>query len=136
MSDRRYHIFTAGAAEPNPGALGVGLVILRGPGREEIARGGNQGTNIQASLLAVRRALQTPLAEPDAEVVVYSNLLPLVRALNGEAHLDAHAQLVEEVLALRQGSTVTFKHLPNAAGNRYQARAQELAQEATRWRPR
>lgn len=124
-----YEVYTAGATN-NPGPIGVGVVMVRGDRRKEIARGGWTGTNAAAALRAVIVALEQPLADQSAAVIIYSNHLAVVRAMNGEGSLDAQRDLLDRAMHLARGRAVVLRHLANREQHPLLLRAQELARSA------
>lgn len=65
-------IYTDGSSLGNPGPGGLGVVMIAGPHRREIAHGYARTTNNRMELLAVIMALEA-LKAPGMNVVVYSD---------------------------------------------------------------
>ena len=79
---QRHHvkIYTDGAAEPNPGQGGFGVVLLHPAKRLEISRGFKLTTNNRMELLAVIAGLEK-LTKP-CRVTVYSDSKYVVNAID------------------------------------------------------
>lgn len=74
------HIYTDGAARGNPGPGGLGIVMIAGPHRREIAAGFRLTTNNRMELLAVIIALES-LKKEGMEVTVFSDSKYVVDAI-------------------------------------------------------
>ncbi|MFN9850850.1 MAG: RNase H family protein, partial [Planctomycetota bacterium] len=70
---KREHVinYTEGAAEPNPGPGGYGVVLIAGKHRKDLSGGFRKTTNIRMELMAVIVALES-LKRP-CRVVLYSD---------------------------------------------------------------
>ena len=79
MSKPEVEIYTDGAAEPNPGKGGYGVVLLYGKHRKELSEGFELSTNNRMELLAVIVGLET-LKKP-CHVTVYSDSRYVVDAV-------------------------------------------------------
>ena len=66
------HIYTDGASSGNPGPSGIGVVLLQGPHRKEIAEHIGIATNNIAELAAIRKGLSA-LKRRDLPVRVYTD---------------------------------------------------------------
>ena len=78
-------IYTDGAAEPNPGPGGYGVVLLFGQHRKELSAGFELTTNNRMELLAVIAGLEA-LTKP-CSVTVYSDSKYVVDSVeNGSVH--------------------------------------------------
>lgn len=115
----RWQAFVDGTAAPNPGPLGIGVVVVAADGtRHDISRAlDERGDNNDAEFAAVVAALDVVAAvDTGADVVVHSDSDVVVRLLNGTKTTtqprllqwlaranDARAQLgvVEVVLVTR-----------------------------------
>jgi ribonuclease HI len=75
-------IFTDGAASPNPGPGGFGVIIVNGTGRTEFSGGFRKTTNNRMELRAVIEGLQA-IQEDGLAVTVYSDSRYVVDMLNG-----------------------------------------------------
>lgn len=79
MSLPEVQIYTDGAAEPNPGKGGYGVVLLFGKHRKELSEGFELTTNNRMELLAVIIGLEA-LKKP-CEVTVFSDSRYVVDAV-------------------------------------------------------
>ncbi|HER08482.1 MAG TPA: ribonuclease HI [Bacteroides sp.] len=74
-------IYTDGAARGNPGPGGLGVVMIYGNHRKEIAEGYRHTTNNRMELLAVIRALES-LKRKDLKVKVHTDSRYVSEAVN------------------------------------------------------
>jgi len=74
-------IYTDGAARGNPGPGGLGVVMLYGKHRKELAEGYSLTTNNRMELLAVIRGLET-LKRKDLKVKIYTDSRYVSDAVN------------------------------------------------------
>lgn len=114
-------IYTDGAAEPNPGPGGYGVVLVYGPHRKQLSGGFARTTNNRMELMAAIKGLET-LKEP-CDVTLVSDSKYLVDAMTkgwaqrwrrqGWRRSDkepvANADLWERLLALCDRHRVTFE---------------------------
>lgn len=75
-------MYTDGAASPNPGPGGYGVVILNGSGRTELSGGFRKTTNNRMELRAVIEGLLS-LGDSCATVTVYSDSRYVVDMISG-----------------------------------------------------
>jgi ribonuclease HI len=84
-------IFTDGAAVPNPGKSGAGIVLLAGENRKELAVPLGHGTNNTAELLAMIHALKA-LKYP-CEVTIYTDSQITQKIAMGENKASSNMDL-------------------------------------------
>lgn len=99
-----WHIWFDGAAQPNPGRIGLGALLLGPAGqRMDVSEPGRHpGCNNEAELLALGRALELALAAGAQHLVVKGDSDFAVRHLTGEAHtaVPRLAGLIDDTRAL------------------------------------
>lgn len=132
------HIFTDGAASGNPGPGGLGIVMLFGNKKKEMARGFRLTTNNRMELLAVILALEALKTEKHP-TVVYSDSKYVVDAINKGWLFDwerkqfakkANPDLWARFLPLYRRHKPRFVWVKGHADNAYNNRCDELAVEA------
>ena len=116
-SPAAWHAWFDGSAHPNPGRIGIG-VLLSGPAGErvEISRRAGHGSSGDAEYLALIAALEKAVELGVAELLLY-----------GDSQVVVH----DVLLAPRHGARILEEHRLRAA----QLRA-ALAQVQVRWVPR
>lgn len=75
-------LYCDGAAQPNPGNIGIGIVLRFGEHRREISKSMGHGTNNMAEILAAIEGLKA-LKQP-CRVTLYSDSQYLIRTMNRE----------------------------------------------------
>lgn len=131
MSDLpQVQIYCDGAAQPNPGAAGVGVVLICGEHRRElcepIGRASNNGAEIMAAVTALR-ALKKPCS-----VTVYSDSQYLVRTMNHEFQRGSNHALWILLDQAAAPHTVTWTWVRGHNGDPNNERANTLAEQAVR----
>jgi ribonuclease HI len=128
-------IYTDGAASGNPGPSGLGIVLLFGSKKKEIARGYRLSTNNRMELLAVIIALET-LKTTEYPVEVYSDSKYVVDAINlgwlfswekKQFDKKANPDLWIRFLPLYRKYKPRFIWVKGHANNVYNNRCDELA---------
>jgi len=136
-------IYTDGAAEPNPGPGGYGVVLICGEHRKELCGGFARTTNNRMEVLAAIKGLEA-LKAP-CKVRLHSDSQYLVKAMtegwvrrwqaNGwrrNRHEKAvNPDLWERLLRLCETHEMTFIWVKGHAGNRENERCDELAVQAS-----
>jgi len=139
---KKVTIYTDGAAEPNPGPGGYGVVLIYGTKRRELSGGFRRTTNNRMELLAAIEGLAA-LKEP-CKVVLHSDSRYLVDAMNeGWARRwqkrnwrrkgrepALNADLWERLICLCDDNDVDFRWVKGHAGNPNNERCDELATRA------
>lgn len=114
------NIFTDGACQPNPGQMGVGVVIeWQGKNPTIISESAGHGTNNQAEYLALLRALRFMKEEKVLSATIKSDSTLMVKQVNREWKckdkelqvllLDAHSRIEE---LENNGSSIKLVYIP------------------------
>ncbi len=124
--------FTDGACSGNPGPAGIGIVLVSGPHRKEIAEYIGEATSNIAELSAIVRALDA-IKDRARHVIVHSDSEYAIGALSQGWKIRANKRLVEQGRDL----AATFAHLrfewvPGHAGIVENERCDVLARSAIR----
>ena len=141
MSDPTVTIYTDGAASPNPGAGGYGIVVLRDGARAELSGGFRSTTNNRMELVPAIVALRQ-LPEARTAATIYSDSKYMVDNINGgyaarwrdnrwrttaTKQPAKNADLWKELLELAARHQVTFVWVKSHAENPENCRCDELA---------
>ncbi len=137
-------IYADGAAAPNPGRGGYGVVMLRDGQRQELAGGCRKTTNNRMEILGVIVGLRA-VQETDARITIYSDSRYVVDMMNG-GHVERWRQngwtrnrgkdaalnpdLWDELLNLCHGRAVQFVWVRGHNENKENTRCDELAVQA------
>lgn len=139
MSRGEIVIYTDGAARGNPGPGGLGVVMMYGKRRKEIAEGYRLTTNNRMELLAVIRGLEA-LKRDDLKVKIYTDSRYVSDAVNQgwvfkwEAKRfknKKNADLWQQFLELYRKYPVTFVWIKGHASIPENERCDRLAVEAS-----
>jgi ribonuclease HI len=122
------HVWTDGACSGNPGASGLGVVIVGdGPGQREISEYLGEGTNNIAELTAILRGLQS-VSDRTRAVVVYSDSQYSIGLLTQNWKAKKNVELVAELRALTKTfSDLRFVKVAGHAGIPLNERVDQLA---------
>jgi ribonuclease HI len=135
------HIYADGAASPNPGAGGYGVVVIRSGERREFSGGFRRTTNNRMELLGAIIGLRAAGPTP-CKVTLYSDSKYLVDMINGGYASKWRQQgwtrnkgkdpavnpdLWDELLNLAARHEVTFEWVKGHQDNLENARCDELA---------
>ena len=137
-------IYTDGAAEPNPGQGGYGVVLLHPAKRLELSKGFELTTNNRMELLAVIAGLEK-LTKP-CRVTVYSDSKYVVNAIDKgkiliwqkanwfrtRSQRAKNPDLWERYLIAAATHEVKLEWIKGHAGHEHNERCDELAGEAAR----
>ncbi len=138
MSKKKVVIYTDGAAEPNPGPGGYGVVLISGENRKELSRGFRFTTNSRMELLAVIAGLET-LKESPLDITIYSDSKYVVDAVNQNWIAGwkkknwekvKNTDLWKRFLSVHRKHNVNFKWVPGHRGIEENERCDQLAVEA------
>lgn len=123
-------IYCDGAAIPNPGAAGIGVILIFGTVKKElsepIGHASNQAAEIQAAttaLMALNRA---------CNVVIYSDSMYLIKTMNGEYSRRTNIDLWNDLDFAALKHEVQWVWMKGHAGHPIQERADELANNAAK----
>lgn len=136
-------IYTDGAAEPNPGPGGYGVVLLFGKHRKELSAGFELTTNNRMELLAVIIGLEA--LKKSCTVTVYSDSKYVVDSVeNGsvfkwqsnnwmrtKSERAKNSDLWQRFIAAYEKHSVSLKWVPGHHGISENERCDQLAAEAT-----
>ncbi len=132
-------MYTDGAASPNPGPGGYGVVLLFGRHRKELSGGFEMTTNNRMELLSVIIGLET--LNRSCEVTIHSDSRYVVDAVQKRSvfrwqaknwyrtadEKAKNADLWERFLGVYEKHKVTFKWVPGHQGIAENERCDELA---------
>jgi len=94
-------IYTDGGAAPNPGPMGIGVVIKRGPGgknRKEIGEYLGVGTNNIAELTAIERAIDAlEPADRDRRILIHADSAYAIGVVGGAMKPKKNLDLVARI---------------------------------------
>lgn len=136
-------IYTDGAAEPNPGLGGYGVVLIAGKHRKELSGGFRKTTNNRMELMAVIVALES-LKRP-CRVVLYSDSKYVVDSVSrgsvmrwqrnnwyrSPGELAKNVDLWKRFLEVFRRHSVEFRWVKGHAGVQENERCDQLAVAAT-----
>lgn len=134
-------IYADGAASPNPGRGGYGVVLLRDGQRQELAGGFRKTTNNRMEILGVIAGLRA-VREADGPITIYSDSRYVVDMMNG-GHVERwrrdgwtrnrgkdaalNPDLWDQLLTLCRDRVVKFVWVRGHASNKENTRCDELA---------
>lgn len=128
--DIMIEIYTDGAAIPNPGNMGCGIVLVYGEHTKEISEHIGHGTNNVAELTAIKIGLQN-ITNRTFPITVFSDSMYAVKILTGEWKPKENIDLVNDIKRLiSYFDDVKIKWVRGHAGNKYNERADCLADNA------
>jgi len=122
-------VFIDGSSFPNPGKMGIGVVVMRnGKVLKQVSSSPGRGTNNQAEYLAAIQGLKQGL-KFGKQMTLLSDSQLLVRQLNGEYKVKSPKlkELYERFLQIKRKGHVTIKWI-----NRERNLADKLAWSATK----
>jgi ribonuclease HI len=102
----RWHIHCDGTALPNPGRIGIGVVLQAPDGSiEQISQAAGSGCNNEAEARALIAALQAAQAKGAQQLCVYSDNSVLVEHVSGRAQtrIERLQRLFAEAQSLLAG---------------------------------
>lgn len=121
-------IYTDGAAIPNPGAGGIGAVLVYGTHRKEISEYIGHSTNNAAEIQAAITALMS--LKTRCRVIIYSDSEYLVRTMRGEYRRKTNMDLWNDLDFAALKHEIVWEWVPGHAGDRLNERANTLANSA------
>lgn len=123
-------IWCDGACSPNPGAGGIGAVLLFGSHRKEISEPIGHCTNNAAEIQAAITALMS--LKKTCRVTIYSDSQYLVSTMNGEFRRSSNIELWHDIDFAALRHEVTWCWVKGHNGNPLNERAHTLAEQAVR----
>lgn len=123
-------IYIDGAAQPNPGNTGVGVVLLFGEHRRELSKPLGHGTNNTAEIMAAVEGLKA-LKQPCC-VVLYSDSQYLVRTMKKEFKRSTNLALWALLDDAAKPHEVTWTWVRGHNGDANNECANDLAEQAAR----
>lgn len=121
-------IYCDGCAIPNPGAAGVGVILLFGNHKKEISEPIGHATNQAAEIQAATTALMA-LNRP-CHVTIYSDSKYLIETMNGNYRRKANIDLWNDLDFAAMKHEVEWKWIRGHNGNEHNERADKLALKA------
>lgn len=120
-------LYTDGAALPNPGKMGIGIVLRYKHHTKEIGEGIGYGTNNIAELTAIKRGL-LEIKNRSVPVTIHSDSMYALNVVNGRWNAKKNIPLIAEIQELvKTFESVTFRWVRGHSGNKYQEKADQLA---------
>ena len=120
-------IYADGACAPNPGSMGIGVVLKYGEKTKEISRLIGPGTNNIAELSAIKIGLES-IKDRSLPVTIFSDSQYAIKSISGEWNGPSNRELIREIQEILNGfESVDLKWIRGHAGNLHQERADYLA---------
>jgi len=128
-------IYCDGACVPNPGEMGIGVVLRHKKRQKEISRRVGKGTNQVAELTAIGVALQQ-LKNKKIPITIYSDSLYALNSIKGKWNGKKNLDLINSIKSLLgMFDDITLIWVKGHAGNKYNERADYLAgKDLPKWR--
>ena len=128
--DIMIEIYTDGAAIPNPGNMGCGIVLVYDKHTKYISKQIGYGTNNIAELTAIKIGLQN-ITNRTIPITVFSDSMYAVKILSGEWKPKENLDLVSEIkIFISYFDNIKIKWIRGHSGNKYNERADYLAENA------
>ena len=121
-------IYCDGAAIPNPGAAGIGVILVFGNHHKELSEPIGHATNQAAEIQAATTALMA--LNRACHVVIYSDSKYLVETMNGNYKRRANLPLWNDLDFAAMKHEVEWRWIKGHDGNEYNERADKLATKA------
>lgn len=120
-------IYCDGACFPNPGKMGIGIVLLYKGHSKEVSQLSGEGTNNIAELTAVQESLKL-LKRNDIPVKIYSDSMYAVNQLSGRWNPKKNIELINDIKQdLKKLDNFELIWVRGHSGNRWNERADYLA---------
>jgi len=123
-------IYCDGAAIPNPGAAGIGVILIFGTVKKELCEPIGHATNQAAEIQAATTALMA-LNRP-CKVTIYSDSMYLIKTMNGEYARRTNVELWHDLDFAALKHEVEWKWVKGHNGDPLQERADTLANTAAK----
>ena len=130
-------VYTDGSCSPNPGHMGVGMVIRYRDKQIQTSKYLGFGTNNQAELLAIKGALKVirllhrrDICESDEQVIVFTDSAYCIGVLKQESVPKKNVELIVSIkLLLKELVNVRFSKVKAHSGIPMNELADKLAKE-------
>lgn len=120
-------LYADGAAFPNPGGMGIGIVLVYKQHVKEYGCHIGQGTNNIAELTAIKRGLEL-IKNKTIPVRIISDSKYALNVLNGSWQAKKNILLIKEIQNMfKEFQKIEFKWVRGHSGIKYQERADSLA---------
>lgn len=128
-------IYTDGACSPNPGEMGIGIVLRFKHHQKEISKTIGEGTNQIAEVTAIYEALKQ-VKDPLMPVIVYSDSMYALKTLSGEWKPKKNIPLINKAKKLlSMFANCNLVWVKGHNGNKFNERADYLAgKDLPEWR--
>jgi ribonuclease HI len=117
-------IYTDGAAVGSHGPAGIGVVIYRDGGPQEVSRYIGHARSTEAELVAIDRALE--LSRDLPHVVIRTDFLPAIEMIT-KSRSKKLRHYLDPIRRKMQGRRVDFEFVRSHSGDRGNEKADELA---------
>lgn len=125
-------MYTDGAAIPNPGHIGCGIVLIYNNHIKEISQYIGHGTNNMAELCAIKVGLHN-IKKTTIPITVFSDSMYAVNILSGKWRTKENIDLVFEIKKLiSEFDSVKIEWIRGHTGNKHNERADVLANMAAK----
>lgn len=122
-------LYADGAAFPNPGNMGIGIVLVYKGHIKEHSEEIGKGTNNAAELMAIKVGLEL-IKDRTIPVTVISDSQYALNCIKGNWSPKKNIELISEIHALiGTFDKVFFKWVRGHSGNKYNERADALANQ-------
>ncbi len=122
-------IYCDGACFPNPGEMAIGVVLVWNKHTKEIGEKIGEGTNNIAELTAVKRGLEL-VKDRTKPITVITDSQYALNCLTGKWNPSKNVELISEIKDLiSEFSTVKYKWVRGHSGDKYQEKADSLANQ-------
>jgi len=125
-------VWTDGGCSPNPGPGGIGVVVIEGEDRREVAEYLGPSTNNICELTAIQRGLEL-VTDPTKPILVHSDSEYAIGVLSKNWKAKANVELVADIRDLIKGfPDVRFVKVLAHSGIPDNERADALVKDAVR----
>jgi ribonuclease HI len=122
-------LYSDGACIPNPGAMGIGGVLVFNGHTKEYSKELGEGTNNIAELTAISYGL-TLISDKSIPVIVVSDSQYALNCLSGKWNPKKNIAVINDIKRLiAEFDSVGFKWVRGHAGDKHNERADELANQ-------